>query len=167
MILHCTRKLAAKLPEVSATRIEAAGPLGSWHANLFVIDRIPCVLFCHDASRYVLFLPGMRKPQLRDLGRWHRDLFLASLATGGAVDAVLRKVELAFGAPSFDTATDRSVLASMTVARRDLDGSLMEVDRVLDLDPVLASRRLNGRPAMADGVLHWPGREMLERIARL
>lgn len=167
MILHCTRKLAAKLPEVSATRIEAAGPLGSWHANLFVIDRIPCVLFCHDASRYVLFQPGMRKPQLRELGRWHRELFLASLATGGAADAVLRKIELAFGPPRFDSVTDRSVLASMTIARRDLDGSLMEVDRVLDLDPVLASRRLNGRPAMADGVLHWPGREMLERIARL
>lgn len=167
MILHCTRKLAVRLPEVSATRIEEAGPLGSWHANVFVIDRIPCAMFCHDASRYVLFQPGMRKPQLRELGRWHRELFFASLATGGVADAVLRKVELAFGAPRFDSATDRSVLGSMTIARRDLDGSLMEVDHVLDLDPVLVSRHLNGRPAMAGRVLHWPGRAMLKLVARL
>jgi hypothetical protein len=76
-------------------------------------------------------------------------------------------VELAFGTPRFDSATDRSVLASMTIARGDLDGSLMEVDHVLDLDSVLVSRHLNGRPAMAGRVLHWPAREMLELVARL
>ena len=43
----------------------------------------------------------------------------------------------------------------------------MKIDHVLDLDPVLVSRHLNGRPAMAGRVLHWPGREMLELIARL
>ena len=162
--MHCTRKLAARLPEVSATRIEEAGPLGSWHANVFVIDRVPCVMYCHDASRYVLFQPGMRNPQMRELGRWHRELFLASLATGGVADAVLKKVELAFGAPCFDSVIDRSVLGSINIARRDLDGSLMEVDHVLDLDPVLVSRHLNGRPARAGSVLHWPGREMLELV---
>ena len=46
-------------------------------------------------------------------------------AAGGAADAVLRKIEFAFGAPRFDSVTDRSVLSSMTIARRDLDGSLM------------------------------------------
>ena len=45
--------------------------------------------------------------------------------------------------------------------------SLMQVDHVLDLDPVVVSHHLNERPAMADGVLHWPGREMLELVARL
>ncbi len=87
-------------------------------------------MLCHDATRYVLFQPGMRKPQLRELGRWHRDLFLATLATGGAAEAVLRKVELAFGLPRFDSVTDRSVLGSMNVARGDLNGSLREVDHV-------------------------------------
>jgi hypothetical protein len=44
---------------------------------------------------------------------------------------------------------------------------LMRVGNVLDLDPVLASRRLNQRPALAGRVVHWPEREMLERVARL
>ncbi len=167
MIVHCTRKLAARLREVSSARLEETGPLGSWHANLYAIDRRQCLLICHDATRYCLFLPGLRAPQFRELGRWHRELFLASLATVGAKEAVLKKIELAFGAPRFDTATDRSVLASMTVARWDLEGMLMRVGNVLDLDPVLASRHLNERPAMAGRVLHWPEREMLEHVARL
>ena len=167
MILHCTLKLAARLPEVSTARLDNPGLLGSWHANLYAIDRRQCLLLCHDATRYCLFLPGLRATHLKEFGRWHRELFLASLATAGVEGAVLKKVELVFGAPRFDTATDRSVLGSMTIARWDLDGMLMRVGNVLDLDPVLASRHLNERPAMAGRVLHWPEREMLERVARL
>lgn len=167
MILHCTRKLAARLSDVSSARLDETGPLGSWHANLYVIDRWRCLLFCHDATRYCLFLPGLRAPQLRELGRWHRELFLASLATAGVQGTVLKKVELAFGAPRFDTATDRSVLGSMTIARWDLEGMLMRVGNVLDIDPVLASRHLNERPAMAGRVLHWLEREMVERVTSI
>jgi hypothetical protein len=36
---HCTQKLAAKLPEVSATPLAETSPLGSWHANLYTYDR--------------------------------------------------------------------------------------------------------------------------------
>lgn len=167
MILHCTRKLAARLPDVSTARLEETSLLGSWHANLYSIDRRQCLLFCHDATRYCLVLPGMRPPQFKELGRCHRELFLASLTTAGAEKAVLKRIELAFGAARFDTGTDRSVLSSMTVARWDLEGLLMRVGNILDLDPVVASRHLNKRPAMADRVLHWPEREMLERVAEL
>lgn len=167
MILHCTRKLAARLPHVSTARLEETGPLISWHANLYSIDRRQCLLFCHDATRYCLFLPGLRAPQFNDLGRWHRELFVASLTTAGAEKAVLKRIELAFGAARFDTATDRSVLSSMTVARWDLEGLLMRVGNILDLDPVVASRHLNTRPAMAGRVLHWPEREMLERVTAI
>jgi hypothetical protein len=108
VIVHCTRKLAARPREVSSARLEETGPLGSWHSNLYSIDHRQCLLLCHDATRYCLFLPGPRAPQFRELGRWHRELFLASLATGGVEGAALKKIELAFGAPRFDIATDRS-----------------------------------------------------------
>jgi hypothetical protein len=129
-----------------------------------VIDRRQCVLFCHDASRYCLFLPGVRAPQFEELGRWHRDLLLASLAAEGVEEGLLATLERALGPPHFDTATDRSVLSSMNVARGDLDGMLMRVGNVLDLDPLFVARRLNERPAMAGRVLHWPALEMLQRI---
>jgi hypothetical protein len=33
-VIHCTRKLAGKIPGVSASALEEAGGLGGWHANL-------------------------------------------------------------------------------------------------------------------------------------
>ena len=54
MIIHCTRKLAAKLPEVSAKALTENSPLGSWHAHVYVIDRRNCLLFCHDETRYTV-----------------------------------------------------------------------------------------------------------------
>ncbi|MBI3916755.1 MAG: hypothetical protein HY322_07080 [Betaproteobacteria bacterium] len=61
---------------------------------------------------------------------------IAALATEGAEEGQIETVERALSPPRFDTATDRSVLSSMNVARRDLDGMLMQVGNVLDLDPM-------------------------------
>ena len=44
MVIHCTRKLAAKLPVVSGDLLTVNSPLGSWHANLYTIDRRNCLL---------------------------------------------------------------------------------------------------------------------------
>ena len=79
MIIHCTQKLAVKLPNVSTTPLVETSPLGSWHAHLFHYDRRQCVLFCHDESRYCLFQSGLLKADFAELGRLHRELFLATL----------------------------------------------------------------------------------------
>jgi hypothetical protein len=63
VIIHCTQKMAIKLPGVSATPLAETSPLGSWHAHLYTYDRRQCVLFCHDESRYCLFLPGLVKEE--------------------------------------------------------------------------------------------------------
>jgi Domain of unknown function (DUF6933) len=98
MILHCSQRLAAKLPAVSPTPLEEASPLGSWHGHLLTIDHRQCVMFCHDATRHVLFLPGLRKEQFAVLGeRWFRSLYLVTLAVIGCPDKQLKKVELALG----------------------------------------------------------------------
>ncbi len=68
MIIHCSKKLAAKLPEVWATPLDETSPLGSWHVPLFALDRRQCGMFCHDASRYCLCLAGLRKPHFAELG---------------------------------------------------------------------------------------------------
>jgi len=168
MIIHCSKKLAAKLPGVSPTPLEEASPLGSWHGHLFIVDHRQCAMFCHDATRYVLFLPGLRKEQFAVLGeRWFRSLYLATLAIIGCTDTQLKKVELALGPVRFDTATDRSVQSSLRVARQDLEDSLYRVANVLDLDPLAVSCRLNDRPATVHGKLVWPDRAMREAVAAL
>lgn len=168
MIIHCSQKLAGKLPCVSTTPLEETSPIGSWHGHLFTLDRRQCVMFCHDASRYVLFLPGLRKEHFAELGsKWFRPLYLATLAAMGCSVAQLCKVELALGSMHFDTATDRSVQGSLRVAKQDLEAWVYQVPNVMDLDPLAMSCRLNERPATVYGKLVWPDRTMLEVVARL
>ena len=168
MILHCSQKLGAKLPDVSPTPLEETSPLGSWHGHLFILDRRQCVMFVHDATRYALFLPGLRKEQFAVLGeRWFRPLYLATLAVFGCPDAQIRKVELALGPVRYDTATDRSVQGSLRVAKQDLEAWLYRVPNVMDLDPLKVSCRLTHRPVTIYGKSLWPDLAMLEQVAAL
>ena len=136
MILHCTKKLAARLSDVSATPLVETCPLGSWHAHLLTYDRRQCVMFCHDASRYILFLPGLVKSQFADLGRLHKDLFLASLSALFVKQSLLSRIALAPGPMQFDCKTDRSVLGTMRVTDIDLSWHLPDDLNVMDCDPV-------------------------------
>lgn len=166
MILHCSQKLAAKLPSVSPTPLDEASPLGSWHGHLFTLDRRQCVMFCHDATRYVLFLPGLRKADFAELGgKWFRPLYLATLAMFGCPDTQIKKAELALGPMRFDTATDRSVQGSLRVAKQDLEAWLYRAANVMDLDPLAMSCRLNERPTTVYGKFLWPEKAMLEAVA--
>ncbi len=166
MILHCTQKMAGKLAEVSAAPFAEASPLGSWHANLLTIDRRLCVIFCHDATRYSLFLPGLSKVHFATLGRMHREFFLATLATLGVKGMTLHRVAMAMGPTRFDRATDRSVLGSMRMAGEELRWLLPETN-VMDCDPLALSVRLNDRPATVKGKWISPDKEMLALVERI
>jgi len=168
MILHCSQKLAAELPDVSAAPLGEDSPLGSWHGHLFYLDRRQCVMFMHDATRYVLFLPGLRKAQFAVLGeRWFRPLYLATLALLGCPEGQIMQVELALGPVRFDTATDRSVMGSLRIARQDMEAWLYRVPNVMDMDPLIVSRDLNERPTSVYGKYLWPKQAMCERVAAL
>lgn len=122
------------------------------------------MLFCHDTTRFILFVAGLRKEQFADLGRLHRELFLTTLAAEGVATGVLKRVELALGPSRFDAATDRSVLASMNIASSDLGSLKVEVENVLDLDPLETARWLNDRPVTIRGKWSFPAEAMLEMI---
>lgn len=167
MIIHCSKKLAAKLPDVSTVPLEETSPLGSWHAHLHRIDRRQCVLFCHDATRYVLLLPGLKKEQLMELGRWHKELFTACLSYDGISDAQVRRAELALGPVRFDTVTDRSVQSSMRVAMWDLLGYIEKIPNVMLANPLSLNAYVNERPATVHGSWIWPKRAMIEGVSSL
>jgi len=174
VILHCTQKLAERipstidLPEPDAELDGQTGPLSSWHAHLLVLDRRQCVLFCHDATRYVLFLPGLRAPQLAELRRWHRDLFLAVLQAQGLAHHFIARVGLRLGPLQVDRKTDQSVLASMNRVAGDLQfGLLRETANVMELDPIRTSLWLNDRPCTVHKTWIWPDKAMCEIVEAL
>lgn len=167
MILHCSKKLAAKLPNVSGTPLTEASPLGSWHGHLVVMNRRQCALLCHDATRYVLFLPGMRKEHFAALDTMFRNLFFETLTTFGCTDAHVKKVNLALGPIQFDTATDRSVQGSLRIVQFDLEPWVWDAGDPLRIDPVEMSCKLSKRPASVRGKWIWPDKDMLALVQKL
>jgi hypothetical protein len=167
LILHCTAKLAAKLPVVSTTPLAEDSPLGGWHGHLLMMERRQCVMLVHDATRYALFLPCMRKEQLADIAGWHRDLFLAALAAQGIPDATIGRVKLALGVLRCDRVTDRSVLGSLRVAADDLWWKAPDWGGVVNLDPLAVALWLNHRPTTIRGKSLWPEKDMAALVAGL
>lgn len=166
MLIHCTKKLAAKIPELSSTPLVDGSPLGSWHAHLYHYDRRQCVLLCHDESRYCLFLPGLVKADFAELGKLHRELFMLTLARLNLSEALLKRVGLALGPVRYDRNTDRSVLGSLRTA--DVDLSYLIYDcHVMDCSPLRVALELNERPTSVRGDCLYPTRVMMDLINRL
>jgi len=124
------------------------------------------VLFCHDASRYGLFLPGLVKVDFAELGRLHRELFLATLVVLKVPAARLDRVAMALGPVRFDRTTDRSVLGSLRTASIDLSW-LIHAVHVLDCGPLAVSVELNERPTSIRDKWLFPGKALLEHMERL
>jgi hypothetical protein len=140
--------------------------MGSWHAHLYTYDRRQCVLFCHDESRYCLFLPGLVKADFAELGRLHRELFLATLVVQNVPERLLNRVVLALGPVQFDRNTVRSVLGSLRTADIDLSWLIHDV-HVLDCDPLAVALKLNERPTSVKGTWLHPAQVMLAKIRKL
>lgn len=107
------------------------------------------------------FFQGFARRSLPTLGRWYRELFLATLAVQGLPSSYLAGLELMSGPLRIDCRTDRSVLGSLRVAADDLRyGSLPRVANVLDLDPLVISHELNQRPCRVGKACIWPAEAM-------
>ncbi len=150
-IIHCTKKLAAKLSAVSAAPLQETSPLGSWHAQVHTIHRQNCLLFCHDDTRFTIFLPGLRKAEFTRLGFWFREAFVGSLGYMGVPDNQVRRAELALGSVVFDTQCDRSAQGSLKQMRYILDGYIEEVPDVMLLNQLKVTARLSHYPVRVRG----------------
>ena len=101
MIIHATRKLAARLPKVTKEPIQEVSAVGNWHADRLTLDRRQCVNFCHDETRAALFIAGLRKPQFAALGgEIFRQLFADTLVALECPQAQIQRALLSLG-PAF------------------------------------------------------------------
>ena len=167
MIIHCTKKLFAKLPGRESAVNGDAHPVGDWHANLYMIDRRQCVLFCHDKTRFALFLAGLKKPDFENIDYLFHDMFINTLLKSGyPFETIEQAASLMQTADiAFDSNCNRSVLGTMrSIYHQDLYIALMRVSNVMDLLPYSTSAKLNDRPTWVKGMrvseCLWPKDEM-------
>jgi len=131
MLVHCTQKLLAEIPD---RLIDPFASGESWHANVLRFDRRKCVLFTHDATLYSVFVPGLKKPEFEHLDEvFGRRLFKALVWDEFPQTQIERMLE-ACRVIRFTRSSNRSVLGSMNDMRFQIrwhvedDGGLANVD---------------------------------------
>jgi hypothetical protein len=177
--LHCTQKLLAKLPlledgrlrsrksTLSVVRDPATNPLSDWHANLILLQRRQCVLFVHDATRFPVFVPALKKVDFAELD-WHfQDGFMNTLLKVGAEERHMEAAEKLLAQLACDNGCSRSVQGTLNQMGQEL-GYMLDYDNasVTELAPYRTSAWLAERPCMAKGVRDciWPVRAMLDLL---
>ena len=120
-------------------------------------------MFCHDKTRFVLFVPGLKKDGFARLDFWFKDLFANVMLKLDYEPELIEKALSYVDELQFDTVCDRSVQGSMRVAMMDFEAFFMGVP-VMDLPMYSVSARLNDRPVTIKGMKKseclWPMKAM-------
>lgn len=175
--LHCTKKLLAKLPLRDDARIQTktpepdlaetteVSPIDHWHANLILLQRRQCVLFVHDATRFPVLIPALKKADFSNLEPHFADGFMNTLLKCGAGQQVLDRAQTALAPFCCDSVCSRSVQGTMNQMTQMLDATL-EYERmaIMDIGPYSTSAWLAETPCNVKGVKGplWPNKNMLE-----
>lgn len=181
--LHATQKLFAKLPLDAGGRLKskrgllhanneaandaADSPLSGWHANLLLLQRRQCVLFVHDATRFPVFVPALKKGDFAELDFWFTDGLMNTLLKMGADEAVMARAEGILGPLLCDRDTDRSVQGTLNQMGQELEHILGFQDAPLtDLSPYRISIRLAQPPRKVKGSKEylWPIKAMFHLL---
>ncbi|WP_206618025.1 hypothetical protein [Hahella sp. KA22] len=173
--LHCTKKLLAKLPVNESGTLpnqesnSTESPLSGWHANLIILQRRQCVLFVHDATRFPLFAPSLKKADFARLD-WHfTDVFMNTLLKVGASEQALENAQRFLAPLVCDSVCNRSVQGTMNQMTQDLENRLwFDRSSVKDLLPYSTSAWLTERPCNVKGVKDciWPTKAMLSLLEK-
>jgi len=176
MLLHCTKKLFAKLPEKDKTTTNNVVNIGlksqwlNWHGNLITIQRRQCVIAVHDATRYAVFIPCLTKPDFAKL-QWHfQDVFKNSLLKSGLPHELVETATQHLAPLQFDTDCNRSVQGTMNQIAQDIDYGLSYINAVVsDTSPYRYSAELSHRPCTTKGQKDflWPDKAMTALLTNL
>jgi hypothetical protein len=169
--LHCTKKLLAKLPLKDNGRLNnkhpneyaandgPESPLSGWHANLLLIQRRQCVLFVHDATRFPVFIPALKKDDFANLDYWFQDGYMNTLLKTGADDALMDRAHAVLGTLLCNTDCDRSVQGTMNRMAQEIEWALQDKGvKVAEITGYRVGAWLAEQPCNAKGVKDciWP-----------
>ena len=179
--LHCTKKLLAKLPLDKDGLLKSRrdwplradaddeSSLSGWHANLILLQRRQCVLFVHDATRFPVFVPALKKDGFADLDWFFQDSFMNTLLKLGADQHHLDAAQKMLAPLVCDNDCNRSVQGTLNQMGQDL-GWMLEYEQVsvTDMSPYKTGAWLAERPCTVKGSREplWPARAIQELLEK-
>ena len=162
MLIHCTQKLLAEIPD---RLIDPSASGASWHANVLRIDGRKCVLFTHDLTLYSVFVPGLKKPDFAHLDAVFGERLFKALMWDNFSQFQIERMLESCRIVRFTRSSNRSVLGSMNDMRFQI-GWMVENDGGLgNVDLVRCHHRLNRIPFKAAGY-GYPVERFLEYLSQ-
>lgn len=114
VFIGCTQKLAKEFKDrLNWDEIDGQASIHGWHANLYRFYRRKSVLAVNDETRFAVFLPGLRKPELQDFENLFRASLKRELLRFGAAKGDVAKALLTLGPMVLGKTHSRSVLGTM------------------------------------------------------
>lgn len=177
--IHCTKKLFNALsldesrqlkPKIRAEMIEQrpqneTSALDNWHAHYFTIERSPCLFLLHDETRFPLFIPNIKKADLRDMDYFFNDALMNTIMKLGADDQLMDSAHSMIQPLCFDTDCDRSVQATMNRMLREIKYHLADMN-VRDLLGYSINVHFSDSPCSVykGKKTIWPKREFMDLL---
>ena len=172
MILHCTKKLYAKLPESVKEAEPATSAISTqarwlnWHANLVTIQRRQCIIAVHDTTRFALFIPCLTKKDFANPDEQFNDVLINTLLKSDIPPELVNVAATNYQPLTFDTICNRSVQGTMNQVAQDIDyGFYYNRASVADKCAHRYSADLNHRPCGVKGQKDYIGPD--EEISNL
>jgi hypothetical protein len=163
-VVRCTRNLLKEIdaPPTDIAEMFSQGPLGSWHANIFRIERRKSIIFTNDKTLYSLLIVDVKKEALRQfddlfrnaLFKAMRSIEIASHSINEIMDETLQFV--------IGKTTNRSVLGTMNDHVLRIKLKVMYDGGYQYLDIANLNKRLNETPTKAIGFA--TGEERIKKV---
>ncbi len=115
-LIRCTKKLQKEIglkPNDLVEEDVETGRLGSWHANLLLIDRRKCVLFVNDKTLFNFIIPGVKKVELVKLDYHFKSYLQCILGDEGFDKIICDQIQQEYDTIGFSSTNNKSVMGSM------------------------------------------------------
>lgn len=161
--LHCTRKAATFLPTPSPPD-EGPGEEVHWHLNLIYLQGRQSLLYMHDASRFVILDRAVKKSEAHFFQRRFIRLLAEAVSDLGGSDACIDTLIRRHRLMHWDTHTQRSVLGSLNITRRDIL-AILEQD-IMSVNIRHVHKVMNQRPMTVNQDYVFPHEEFLKLVVQ-
>lgn len=120
-LIRCTQKMLKELKQEPTNVVPLNGLLGSWHANIFFIERRKCVLVTNDSTLYTLFIPYLKKADFQTFHLVFGQHLFKNLMREGFTQKQIEAVLDEHQEIKYAKTNNRSVLGSMNDQRFQLE----------------------------------------------
>ena len=148
IFLKCTQKLLTEIKKapVVVPDQEISGVLGSWHANLFLVDRHKCVIFTNDKTLFTFLCVGLKKQDLEHLDDVFRQNLFKQLNQNGFSQSKIEHVLIEIEDVHFSATNNRKVIGSMNELSRIAGYAIHREGGVNNIDLNFLNAYLNKIP---------------------